>query len=152
MRKHLDIKQFDMKRTLLAAAAGLLLAGPAASQPYGMGPGMMDAYGPRYGGGYASRLNLTDEQRDKIAEIQNELAQQRYGVMSGMHQQRFQMFRSGKADEATLRKSFEAMQASRKAMFEASLDADKRIKAVLTPEQRKQLPRGRGGFGMGMMW
>ncbi len=176
-----------MKRTLLAAAAGLLLAGPAAlAQPYGMGPGMMGGYGegygpgygrgmmggngpgggygPRYGmgpgmmggyglGGYAANLKLTDEQRDKIGEIEDELAQTRYGLMTAMHQQRYQMFRSGKADEATLRKSFEQMQATQKAMFEAGLDANKRIEAVLTPEQRKEFKRDYGRFGgMGMMW
>lgn len=154
-----------MKRALLAAAAGLLLTGSALSQPYGMGPGMMGGYGNEGGygmgpgmmggygpGGYASRLNLTDEQRDKIGEIQEELAQKRYGLMSSMHQQRYQAFRAGKGDEATARKSFEAMQATQKAMFEASLDANKRIEAVLTPEQRKQLPRGGFGMGMGMMW
>ena len=138
-----------MKRTYFAAAASLLLAGAAWSQPYG--PGMMGGYEQGYERGFA-RLNLTDEQRDKIGAIREELAQKRYGLMSGMHQQRYQAFRAGKADEATLRKSFEAMQATQKEMFEASLDANKRIDAVLTPEQRKQLPRGYGGFGMGMMW
>lgn len=162
-----------MKRTLLATAAGLLLAGSAAlAQPYGMGPGMMggwgEGYGPGYGGGmgpgmmggygpggYAANLKLTGEQRDKIAEIREELAQKRYGLMSTMHQQRYQLMRSGKGDEATLRKSFEEMQAVQKAMFEAGLDANKRIEAVLTPEQRKEYQRdfGRfGGMGMGMMW
>ena len=160
-----------MKRTLIAAAAGLLVAGAASSQPYGMGPGMMGGYGEGYGmgpgmmggygmgpgmmrgygGGYA-QLNLTEEQQDKIAAIQEELAQKRYGLMSGMHQQRYQMFKEGKTDETTLRKSFDAMQAAQKQMFEASLDANKRIEAVLTPDQRKQLPRG-GRFGMmGMGW
>ena len=161
-----------MKRTIFAAAAGLLVAGSAWSQPYGMGPGMMGGYGGPgmmggyeegygmgpgmmrgYGGGYAARLNLTDEQRTKIAGIEDELAQKRWGLMTGMHQQRYQSFKEGKADDATLRKSFEAMQATQKQMFEAGLDASKRIEAVLTPEQRKQLPRGAGRFGMmGMMW
>ena len=147
-----------MRRTLFAVAAGLLVAGAAWSQPYGMGPGMMGGYGEGYGmgpgvaGGYA-QLNLTSEQRDKIAAIQEELAQKRYALMSGMHQQRYQMLREGQADEAALRKSFEAMQGTQKQMFEASLDANKRIEAVLTPEQRKQLPRGIGRFGMmGMGW
>lgn len=148
-----------MKRTLFAAAATLLVASAAWSQPYGMGPGMMggDATGygmgpgmmGGYGGGYASRLNLTSEQRDKIADIQNELFKKRWALMSSMHEQRYQMFRSGSADEATLRKSFAAMQTAQQQMFEASLDASKRIDALLTPEQRKQLPHG---FGMGMMW
>ena len=126
--------------------------GPGGGYGRGMGPGMMGGYGP---GGYAANLKLTDEQRDKIAEIREELAQKRYGLMSTMHQQRYQLMRSGKGDEATLRKSFEEMQTVQKAMFEAGLDANKRIEAVLTPEQRKEYQRdfGRfGGMGMGMMW
>ena len=125
--------------------------GPSGMGPSGMGPGMMGGYGP---GGYGADLKLTDEQRDKIAEIQDELAQKRYGLMSSMHQSRYQMFRNGKGDEATLRKSFEQMQATQKAMFEAGLEANKRIETVLTPEQRKEYQRdfGRfGGMGMGMM-
>jgi Spy/CpxP family protein refolding chaperone len=123
---------------------------------YGMGPGMMGGYGPGmmggYGrGGYGAALNLTDEQRDKIAEIQRDLAQKRWTLMASMHEQRFAMFKSGAADDATLRKSFQAMQETQKQMFEASLDAGKRMEAVLTPEQRKQLPRGFGRLGM-MMW
>lgn len=114
---------------------------------YGMGPGMMSGYGP---GPYAPDLKLTQEQRDKIAEVQRELAQKRWGLMTSMHQQRLELSKSGNADEATLRKSFQAMQETQKQMFEARLDANKRMEAVLTPEQRKQLPRGFGGLGM--MW
>ena len=116
-------------------------------QGYGMGPGMMGGYGR---GGYGPNLDLTDEQRDKIAEVQRELAQKRWGLMTSMHQQRLELSKSGNADEATLRKSFQTMQETQKQMFEAGLDANKRMAAVLTPEQRKQLPRGFGGFGM--MW
>ena len=146
-----------MKRELFAAAASLFVATSAGSQPYGMGPGMMGGYeeggmSPGMTRGYAD-LKLTTEQRDKIAEIQSELFKKRSALMSGMHEQRQQAFRSGKADEATMRRSFAAMQAAQKEMFEASLDARKRMEAVLTPEQRKQLPRGAGGFGMmGMGW
>lgn len=112
---------------------------------YGMGPGMMRGYGP---GSYAPDLKLTQEQRDKIAEIQSELAQKRWGLMTSMHQQRLELSKSGGLDEAALRKSFQAMQETQKQMFEARLDAGKRTEAVLTPEQRKQLPRGFGRFGM----
>jgi hypothetical protein len=46
-------------------------------------------------------------------------------------------------DEATARKSFDAMSAAMKQMFDASLDAGKRINAVLTDEQRSQLKQMR---------
>jgi Spy/CpxP family protein refolding chaperone len=41
--------EMDMKRVLMALAAGLFLATSASSQPYGPGPGMMEGFGP---GGY----------------------------------------------------------------------------------------------------
>ena len=40
-----------MKSTWMVVAAGLLIASAAAAQPYGMGPGMMGAYGGGYGPG-----------------------------------------------------------------------------------------------------
>ena len=137
-----------MKRAMLAASAALLLSGPAWSQPYGpgygmgpgmmggygggygpgygMGPGMMGGYGPGYGmgsgmmggcGGYGyNALNLTDAQRDKIAKIQQETQRSQWEVMSKM----------------------------RETMVLGWQDAQKKIDAVLTKEQREQLKRGWG--------
>ena len=161
-----------MKRTLLAAAAAsLLFAVPAWTQPYGMGsgmmgdygpgggmgPGMMGEYGPGYGmgrgmmggraGGYWG-LDLSAEQRKKIAQIQEETAQAHWKLMGTMRQQDGHMadfFGPGAFDEQAARKAFDAMSGVRKAMFETSLDARKRIDAVLTKEQREQLRRGWGG-------
>ena len=56
---------------------------------YGMGPGMMGGQGYGYGtdsgvmGGYLSRsdLNLTPEQRSKIATIQNDLRRKGWELM-----------------------------------------------------------------------
>jgi Spy/CpxP family protein refolding chaperone len=109
---------------------------------YGMGPGMM--WGG--GAGYAS-LNLSAEQRKQIAQIQDETAQAQWKLMGTMHQQGFQMWsQSGPEafDENAARKSFQVMSEVRKAMFETSLSARKRIDAVLTKEQRERLRRGEG--------
>jgi len=133
---------------------------------YGMGPGMMGGYGPGSGmgpgmmggygmgrgmmGGYSglNGLDLSAEQRTKITEIQRELFGARWALMGKMHQQRGPMdeaYASGKFDEKAARKAFDAMSELRKQMFELSLQAQKRIDALLTPEQREQL-RG-GGRG-----
>jgi Spy/CpxP family protein refolding chaperone len=125
-------------------------------QGYGMGPGMMGACGPGYGmgpgmmGGYGGLygLDLSAEQRTKVSEIQRELFGKQWALMGAMHQQGGPMeeaYASGKFDEKAARKAFEAMSELRKQMFEASLQAQKRIDALLTPEQRDQL-RG-GGRG-----
>ena len=112
------------------------MMGPGMMGPGMMGPGMMPGYGS-YGG-----TNLSDEQRAKIAEIQQEVSRKQWDLMAKMHEQRHQLSKpeaSGKSDEATVRKGFEAMSDAHKAMFENSLDARKRIDAVLTKEQREQL-------------
>jgi Spy/CpxP family protein refolding chaperone len=106
--------------------------------PYGMGPGMMGGYG---WGGYDA-LDLTDEQRDKIAEIQKDVASKRWGLMSAMHELRWSSFGPG-AKDTDPRKTYDAMAALRKQMFETALDADKRIEAVLTKEQKDQLRKER---------
>jgi len=163
-----------MKRTSIGigVAAGLLVAGLAAAQPYGMGPGMMGGYGygasagydmgPGFmagpgghgmgpgmmgggsrGGSYAG-LDLTAEQRQKIAEIQQATAKVQWQLMGTMHEQSYGMHGNGGAgalDEAAARKSFDAMTETRKAMFELQIDARKKIDAVLTPQQREQLRR-----------
>jgi Spy/CpxP family protein refolding chaperone len=149
--------------------AGLLLAGAAVAQPYGMGQGMMGGGGGGYGmgpgmmggngpggygmmgpgmmgGGYGlealAGLDLSAEQRKQIAQIQEETAKARWQLMGSMHEQDYHMYGMmgmGSLDEAAARKAFDAMAATRKAMFELSLGARKRVDAVLTPEQREKL-------------
>ena len=162
-----------MKRTSMGVglAAGLLVAGLAAAQPYAMGPGMMGGYdygaGAAYGmgpgfmagpGGYGmgpgmmaggsrgayAGLELTGEQRQKVADIQRATDKAQWQLMGTMHEQGYAMHGNGAAgplDEAAARKSFDAMAETRKAMFELQLDARKKIDAVLTPQQREQLRR-----------
>lgn len=167
-----------MKRKLLAVAAGLLAAsalsyaqpmGPGMMGPGTMGQGMMGGYGPGYGmgpgmmggygmgpgmmggsgPGYLYGLDLSDEQREKIADAQQELAGMHWDLMGRMHRQGGPMGRAfgpGPLDEKAARKAYDEMAAAQKQMFEASLQARKRIDAILTPEQREQLrlgPRGR---------
>lgn len=96
-----------------------------------MGPGMM-------AGGYANEayagLDLSSEQRKKIAEIQRESGKAQWQLMGTMHQQGYHMygmFGPG-VDEADARKAFQTMTETRKAMFEMQLEARKMIDAVLT--------------------
>ena len=114
---------------------------------YGMGPGMMGGFGP---GGYYG-LKLSDEQRRKIADIQEQNWQKQWALMKSMHELQFRGARaesSGKTDDAEARKTYQAASELHKQMFENSLDARKRIDSVLTKEQREQLERGwRGGPG-----
>jgi Spy/CpxP family protein refolding chaperone len=105
---------------------------------YSMGSGMM------WGGG--APLNLTEEQRAKIAEIQKEVRAKQWALMEKMHEQGWRsggFARDGQFDEPAARKAYDAMTDLRKQMFENSLAVRKRIDSVLTPQQREQIHRGR---------
>ncbi len=130
---------------------------------YGMGPGMMGGYGPGYGmapgmgygmgpgvmGGYAFRsfygLDLTAEQSEKIAKIQQTFAKQQWDLMTPLHSPGGAMEQMHSGDDKAARQAYEAMASAQKQMFEASLEMRKQVEAVLTPEQREQLQRSYRG-------
>ena len=115
---------------------------------YGMGPVMMGGYGPGGYGGYG--VDLSPEQRAKIADVQQEFGRKQWGLMEKMHEEggpMYQAFGSGAFDEKIARKAYETMAEAQKQMFEASLQMRKKIDAVLTPEQREQMGRGWRGRG-----
>jgi Spy/CpxP family protein refolding chaperone len=100
----------------------------------GMGPGMM-------GGGYGYIPDLSDAQRTKLAEIQQEFAKTHWALMSAMHGEGGPMAQMYSGDEKAVRQGYEAMSAMHKQMFESSLEMRKRMEAVLTDEQRAQTRR-----------
>jgi Spy/CpxP family protein refolding chaperone len=98
-------------------------------------------------GGYANEayagLDLSAEQRKKIADMQRETAKAQWQLMGTMHQQGYHMYGmyGPGIEEADARKAFQTMADTQKAMFEMQLEARKKIDAVLTKEQREQLRR-----------
>lgn len=157
-------------RSIFIALAAVLTASAAAwSQPYGMAPWVMGGYGPGYGmgpgmmmapgmmtapgmmwgyGGWGYGVELSPEQRTKIADIQQDVAHRRWELMEKLHAEAGPMYEAsgfGAFDEQAARKAYDAMADAHKQMFESWLDARKRIEAVLTPEQREQLRRNFSG-------
>jgi len=109
----------------------------------GYGPGMMGGWGG-WGGSAFADLDLSKEQRDKIAEIQGDVRRRHWAAMRSMQQQDWNLadaWRDGSFDEQAARKAFDAMATQRKAMFDLMIDAQKRIDALLTPAQRERLKR-----------
>jgi Spy/CpxP family protein refolding chaperone len=109
--------------------------------PYGRGPGMM---GPGRTGGYGvgAELNLTEEQRSQIAEIQNALRQKYLELMGKMQEEQFKMrelYTSENRDDTALSNGFRNMLALRQEMFDELLSVQKQVSAVLTEEQREIL-------------
>ena len=108
---------------------------------HAMGHGMM---GGRMHAALAS-LNLTDEQRAKVTEIRRDLQRKNYALMGSLRDLRWQAedaAKSAELDEAAARKRYDAGAAIRKQMFEARLDAHKRIEAVLTQGAARAIAQG----------
>ncbi len=103
---------------------------------WGMGPGMMGGSGWGLG-----QLDLSAEQRTRIAEIQVDIGRRQWTLMNAMHAQGGPMH-GGAWDEAGERRAYEAMSAVHKQMFELQIEARRRVMEVLTPAQREQLSRG----------
>ncbi len=110
---------------------------------FGMGPGMMGGFGRLDLHG----LDLSADQRSKLAEIHADVERKQWDLMRSMHELGWQSGGKGGGafDEAQARKTYDSMAALRKQMFDNALDAHQRIDAVLTPPQRQQLRRGWGG-------
>lgn len=158
-----------MKSVTMAILAGCLLAVAGCAQPHRAGMGMGGhGMGMMAGGGWdggcrdagdgmdqgvmghwgVEGLDLTDEQRAKIAEIRRELSRKQGALMGQMHASGAhprEGYRDGQYDEMAVRKRYEAMAGLRQQMFENRLEARKRMDSVLTPQQREQLNRRAGG-------
>jgi Spy/CpxP family protein refolding chaperone len=168
------MKRMNLRSTLGAAIliGGAVIGASALAYPeqgaygYGMGPGMMGGYGAGYGMGpgmmggygagngmgpgmmgYGSRadLNLTAEQRGKVAKIENDVRRKHWELMGKIQDEQAQMNErdhSDQSDDAALSKSYRNISELRHQMFDLSLSARRQIDAVLTKEQREKLSHG----------
>lgn len=160
-----------MKSVTMAVLAGCLLAVAGCAQPHRAGMGMGrggHGMGMMAGGGWdggcrdagdgmgqgvmghrgLAGLDLTGEQRAKIAEIRMELSRKQGALMGQMHGSGAHPSEDcldGQFDEQAARKRHEAMAGLRQQMFENRLEARKRMDSVLTPQQREQRDRPAGG-------
>jgi Spy/CpxP family protein refolding chaperone len=112
----------------------------------GSGYGMMGAPGMMGGFGTRNIPDLTADQRSKITAIRRDLRNRQLSLMDQMHDQwaSTNTYRNGQFDEQAARSAYDAAQKLHRQMFENSLDAQKRIDALLTPAQRQQLQRSSG--------
>ena len=113
------------------------------NQGYGMGPGMMGDYGPQ------SNVNLSAEQRGKIAKIQEDARRKQWELMGKMEDEQAHMneqYYSDDRDDGALSKNYRKMSELRHQMFDLSLSTRKQTDAVLTKEQHGK--SWRNGYGM----
>ena len=133
---------------------GMGMMGPGMMGGYGMGPGMMGGYG--YGGTYSGIPDLTKEQAEKIDKIRDDLAKKEAPLMRRIFEERRKlqdMYSSG-VDPCALDQAYRKTTDLERQVFNARADAQKRMNAVLTKDQRQNMQRmWRGydrGYGQGM--
>ncbi len=128
--------------------------GPGTAGGYGghhMGPGMMGGYGGHgmglgmmggYGLGAIYRLNLTDEQRTQVNGVQEDLRKKNWDLMGKMQDELSKQAdirgSSGKLDRSAILAADKRIFELRQQMLANGLDAQERIEALLTPQQKEQ--------------
>jgi Spy/CpxP family protein refolding chaperone len=148
---------------------GMMWGRGSGGDGYGWGPGgMMGGYGSRYGGGYGYggmgammgmmgigghgmmgmgpyyMLDLNDQQRAKIGQIQDEMRKKNWEVMGKLLDEQARLrdlYVADKRDPAAIGKQSMKVAELRRQLLEASVDAHNRIEALLTKEQKERLRR-----------
>ena len=123
------------------------MMGPGMMGPGMMGPGMMGGYG------YGPALDLTEQQQAKIAQIQEDFRKKQWDLAAKMDAEQAKLneiYYSGKRDPAAIDNQYKKIYDLRRQMIQIQVDAQNRMDAVLTPEQKERLRGYYGGRG-GMM-
>ena len=125
---------------------------------YGGGPGMIGGgYGPGTGGGPGwgpgggrggfgpggglAALNLTAEQQEKVAAIQEENRRKNWDAMGKVRSEQFklrQMAFADKIDPAAFAEQQKKVDELRRDMLKSRVESRNQVDAILTPDQRKQ--------------
>jgi Spy/CpxP family protein refolding chaperone len=113
-----------------------MMGGPGRGS--GFGPGGGRGFGP---GGALAALDLSSEQREKVASIQEENRRKNWDTMGQVRSEQFklrQMYYADKIDSTAVSEQQKKVDDLRRQMLKSQVEARNQIAAVLTPEQRKQ--------------
>lgn len=120
--------------------------GPGMGGGYGMGPGMMGGYGMGPGmmmGPYwGSGLDLTDEQQTRINKIQDDTRTSHWNLMKDMMNQQARLrdlHLAPKRNDAAIDSAYKEIGKLQQRMYDDSVQAQKRMEAILTKEQQEKL-------------
>lgn len=136
------------------AGPGMMGYGMGQGMGPGMGPGMMGpGMGPAMMGGYdlGALLNLNAEQNKKVTQIQDELRKKHWELMGKMGDESAKLrdlYNADQRDPSAIGQEAQRIFDLKRQMMESAVDAQNRIEAVLTPEQKSQM---RNYYGRGMM-
>jgi len=119
-----------------------------------MGGGMMDGMG-MMGLGPVWMLDLTDDQRQKINQIQDQVRKQHWDVMGKIMDEQAKLRDLNQADELDAKAIgtvYDSIANLRRQMLEIHIQSINQARALLSPEQREQIKQWRrGGWGPGRM-
>ena len=111
---------------------------------YGYGPGMMGGRGmggPGMMGGYYA-LDLTDEQRQKLAALGEEARRKNWDTMGQLHSEQYrlrELLRADPVNAAAVVDQQLKVDALRRQVLKSRVEARNEMAAVLTADQRKRL-------------
>ncbi len=148
-----NLLALGLASAILAAAPAWVGAQPAGSGPMMGGQDMMRGYGP----GAAAGIELSDEQRAKMREIQREHFKQEMALREKLYDEYGKLeeiYEADKPDPKAVRDAYDRIYALRKQRIEARLQAHNKMFDLLTDEQRtlwRTQRRLGAGLGRGMM-
>lgn len=105
-----------------------------------------------YGYGPGSELNLDESQQKKMTQIQDDLRKKHWELMGKMNDEYAKLrdlYFADKRDPEAIGKQLQQVFDLRRQMMVDSIDAQNRMEALLTTEQKKQM---RKYYGHGWMW
>lgn len=123
--------------------------GPGMMGGAGYGPGMMNGWGP--GMGSLSQIDLTDAQSAQVEKIQTETQKKQRVLMRQMWEEQDKLadlYDDDKRDPAAIGKVYSKVSDLQRQAMEMHVEAENKINALLTKEQKSQLRRS---YRRGMM-
>jgi Spy/CpxP family protein refolding chaperone len=104
---------------------------------------MMGGYGPGYRAGWGlSQLDLSSDQREKIAQIQEDARERNWTTMGQLRTEAFRLrglYRAEKPDPDAVAEQQKKIDDLRRQLTKAAVETHNQVQSVLTKEQREQL-------------
>ena len=120
-----------------------MMRGRGGGPEWGGGPGMMRGRGGGYGPGRVfAELDLTPDQQEKIAKVQEDMRRSNWDTMGQLHAEQFKLrglYLADKPDPNAIADQQKKVDELHRAMIKSQVETGNRIQALLTKEQRDRL-------------
>jgi Spy/CpxP family protein refolding chaperone len=104
---------------------------------------MMDGRGGGYGAGRVfAELDLTPDQQEKIAKVQEDMRRSNWDTIGQLHAEQFKLrglYLADKPDPDAIADQQKKVDELHRSMIKAQVETGNRIEALLTKEQRERL-------------